>query len=171
MSSEPDLSATQRALPLRLCGTNPTRLAVHMLRRRWTRRAAEAASLVSHGHASISLRPVRIRARFRRFHADDRGHSLPSPGAPASLSLLPGRFKATIKNAVKDLVTPCPPLRGVETRTAGTAGRGRSALCGFCVALGGRARNPSRVDDHPGCVDARPGKEHSQYLLRNELPA
>ena len=32
-------------------------------------------------------RNVRIHARFRRVHAGDRGHSLPSPGLPASLSL------------------------------------------------------------------------------------
>ena len=30
-----------------------------------------------------------VRARFRRILAGDRGHSLPSPGPPASLSLLP----------------------------------------------------------------------------------
>jgi hypothetical protein len=31
--------------------------------------------------------PARILARFRRIHTDDRGHSLPSPGPQASLSL------------------------------------------------------------------------------------
>jgi len=35
-----------------------------------------------------------VRAGFRRFHAGDRGHSLPSPGSPASLSLLPGKTGA-----------------------------------------------------------------------------
>src|ERR1700720_3765193 len=39
--------------------------------------------------------PVHIPARFRRFHAGDRWHSLPSPGPPASLSLLPGVTEVT----------------------------------------------------------------------------
>ncbi len=36
-----------------------------------------------------------LRARFRHLHSGDRGHSLPSPGPPASLSLLPGKSHRT----------------------------------------------------------------------------